>query len=99
VDDEDDSGLTPLHTAAEMGLIAMAELLLDKGADLNYAGEGLVLEVVCGCVGGCVGVWVGGGVGDGDGGGKVVGWGGGGCGWGGGMGGQGGWVGGGQHQC
>jgi ankyrin repeat protein len=40
VDDEDESGLTPLHTAAELGLTAMAELLLDKGADLNHAGGG-----------------------------------------------------------
>jgi len=39
VDDEDESGLTPLHTAAEIGSIEMVELLLDKGADLNRAGE------------------------------------------------------------
>lgn len=38
VDDEDDAGLTPLHTAAELGATGLAELLLEKGADLNHAG-------------------------------------------------------------
>jgi ankyrin repeat protein len=39
VDDEDGTGLTPLHTAAELGAASLAELLLEKGADLNHAGE------------------------------------------------------------
>jgi ankyrin repeat protein len=30
--------LTPLHTAAELGAASLAELLLEKGADLNHAG-------------------------------------------------------------
>lgn len=38
VDDEDGTGLTPLHTAAELGAASLAELLLEKGADLNHAG-------------------------------------------------------------
>lgn len=42
VDDEDEAGLTPLHTAAELGAANLAELLLEKGADLNHAGGSLV---------------------------------------------------------
>lgn len=39
VDEEDEQGLTPLHTAAELGATEIAEHLLDRGADLNHAGE------------------------------------------------------------
>lgn len=37
VDDEDECGLTPLATAAGRGAEALAELLLDQGADLSRA--------------------------------------------------------------
>lgn len=39
VDEEDESGLTPLHTAAELGNTELAEHLLELGADLNHTGE------------------------------------------------------------
>jgi ankyrin repeat protein len=39
VDEEDEQGLTPLHTAAELGSTEIAEHLLERGADLNHAGE------------------------------------------------------------
>jgi ankyrin repeat protein len=39
VDEEDEQGLTPLHTAAELGATEIAEHLLERGADLNHAGE------------------------------------------------------------
>jgi hypothetical protein len=42
VDDEDETGLTPLHTAAELGAASLAELLLEKGADLNHAGVSFI---------------------------------------------------------
>jgi ankyrin repeat protein len=37
VDDEDEAGLTPLHTAAELGSVSQAELLLERGAALDHA--------------------------------------------------------------
>jgi ankyrin repeat protein len=43
VDDEDSKGLTPLHTAAELGSVSQVELLLERGAALNHAGGGRVL--------------------------------------------------------
>ncbi|KAF8056385.1 ANK3 [Scenedesmus sp. PABB004] len=39
LDEEDEAGLTPLHTAAEAGAVDTAELLLDRGAELNRASE------------------------------------------------------------
>lgn len=57
VDDEDDAGLTPLHTCAELGATSLAELLLEKGANLNHAGVwgggrgGSGGREVCMCVG------------------------------------------------
>lgn len=52
VDDEDEAGLTPLHTAAELGSVSQAELLLERGASINHAGAA---EGCRGCVlkGGC----------------------------------------------
>ncbi len=35
---EDEGGLTPLHTAAEVGNEEIAALLLDQGADVNLTG-------------------------------------------------------------
>ena len=44
-DDEDENGLTPLHTAAELGNTELAEHLLECGADVQHAGEGGPLVV------------------------------------------------------
>jgi ankyrin repeat protein len=52
------SGFTPLHIAAHYGNESIANLLLSRGADVNYSAKVSVLLFLFGFVGGNkIGVW------------------------------------------
>ena len=55
VSSEDNDGMTPLHIACQNGHTRIAELLLDRGADINHKNtEGstpLNLAIKAGCKG------------------------------------------------